>query len=141
MLHDIYTTKMDGVVSPPNISGTVTTRIMKLAHRPRIASTTIKLISKPILLTILLILLKTIQRISAGRAGPKRNTSNIVQINMHMLVLPPTYPWRRSIHDGLVLYDDSRRERNATKRARRRAARNATSSASQDAYMQQTKRT
>ena len=43
--------------------------------------------------------------------------------------------WRRSIHDGLVLYDDSRRERNATKRARRHAARNATSSASQDAYM------
>ena len=43
--------------------------------------------------------------------------------------------WRRSIHDGLVLYDDSRRERNAFKRARRHAARNATSSASQDAYM------
>ena len=43
--------------------------------------------------------------------------------------------WRRSIHDGLVLYDDSRRERNAAKRARRHAARNATSSASQDAYM------
>ena len=42
---------------------------------------------------------------------------------------------RRSIHDGLVLYDDSRRERNAAKRARRHAARNATSSASQDAYM------
>ena len=38
--------------------------------------------------------------------------------------------WRRSIHDGLVLYDDSRRERNASKRARRHAARNATSSAS-----------
>ena len=43
--------------------------------------------------------------------------------------------WRRSIHDGLVLNDDSRRERNSTKRARRHAARNATSSASQDAYM------
>ena len=43
--------------------------------------------------------------------------------------------WRRSIHDGLMLYDDSRSERNATKRARRRAARNATSSASQDTYM------
>ena len=43
--------------------------------------------------------------------------------------------WWRSIHDGLVLYDDSRRERNATKRARRHAVRNATSSASQDAYM------
>ena len=34
--------------------------------------------------------------------------------------------WRRSIHDGLMLYDDSRRERNATKRAHRHAARNAT---------------
>ncbi len=38
---------------------------MKLAHRPRIASTTIKLISQQILLSILSILLKTIQRISA----------------------------------------------------------------------------
>ena len=38
---------------------------MKLAHRPRIASTMIKLISKPILLPILLILVKTIQRIVA----------------------------------------------------------------------------
>ena len=36
--------------------------------------------------------------------------------------------WRRSIHGGLVLYDDSQR-------ARRQQARNATSSASQDAYM------
>ena len=27
--------------------------------------------------------------------------------------------WRRSIHDRLMLYDDSQRERNATKRARR----------------------
>ncbi len=43
--------------------------------------------------------------------------------------------WWRSIHDGIVLYNDSRRESNATKRARRYAARNATSSASQDAYM------
>ena len=41
--------------------------------------------------------------------------------------------WRRSVHDGLMLYDNSRRERNATKRARRHAARNATSTASQDA--------
>ena len=39
---------------------------MKLAHRPRIASTMIRLISKPILLPIfLLILVKTIQRIVA----------------------------------------------------------------------------
>ena len=62
---DIYTTKIDGVVCPPNISETVAGRLMKLAHRPRIASTMIKLISKPILLPILLILVKTIQRIVA----------------------------------------------------------------------------
>ena len=41
----IYTTKIDGVVCPPNISETVAGRLMKLAHRQRIASTTIKLIS------------------------------------------------------------------------------------------------
>ena len=39
----IYTTKIDGVVCPPNISETVAGRLMKLAHRQRIASTTIKL--------------------------------------------------------------------------------------------------
>ena len=38
------TTKIDGVVCPPNISETVAGRLMKLAHRQRIASTTIKLI-------------------------------------------------------------------------------------------------
>ena len=42
----IYTTKIDGVVCPPNISETVEGRLMKLAHRQRIASTTIKLIPK-----------------------------------------------------------------------------------------------
>ena len=68
----IYTTKIDGVVCPPNISETVATRIMKLAHRPRIASTMIKLISKPILLPILIILVKTIKRIVAD---PKRKLS------------------------------------------------------------------
>ena len=64
---DIYTTKIDGVVCPPNISETVAGRLMKLAHRPRIASTMIKLISKPILLPILLILVKTFQRIVADQ--------------------------------------------------------------------------
>ena len=49
----IYTTKIDGVVCPPNISETVADRTVKLAHRPRIASTTIKFISKPFLLSIL----------------------------------------------------------------------------------------
>ena len=43
--------------------------------------------------------------------------------------------WRRSVHDGLTIYDNYRRERNATKRARRHAARNATTTTSQDAYM------
>ena len=59
------TTKIDGVVCPPNISETVAGRLMKLAHRPRIASTMIKLISKPIYCPFLLILVKTIQRIVA----------------------------------------------------------------------------
>ena len=68
----IYNTKIDGVVCPPNISETVAGRLMKLAHRPRIALTMIKLISKPILLPILLILVKTIERIVAD---PKRKLS------------------------------------------------------------------
>ena len=72
MVQCIYTTKIDGVVCPPNISETVATRIMKLAHRPRIASTMITLISKPILLPILLILVKIIQWIVAD---PKRKLS------------------------------------------------------------------
>ena len=55
-LDTIYTTKIDEFVCPPNISETVAIRIKKLAHRPRIASPTIKLISKPILLSILSIL-------------------------------------------------------------------------------------
>ena len=66
------TTKIDGVFCSPNIPETVAGRLMKLAHRPRIASTIIKLISKPILLPILLILVKTIQRIVAD---PKRKLS------------------------------------------------------------------
>ena len=45
---------------------------MKLAHRPRITSPIIKLISKPIVLPILLILLKTIQQVVAD---PKRKLS------------------------------------------------------------------
>ena len=65
----IYAIKIDEFVCPPNISESVAVRIMKLAHRPRIASTTIQLISKPILLSILL---KTVQRIGAG---PKRKSS------------------------------------------------------------------
>ena len=64
-LWHIYTTKIYGVVGPPNISESVAGRLIKLAHRPRIASTMIKLISKPICLPILLILVKTIQRIVA----------------------------------------------------------------------------
>ena len=49
----IYTTKIDGVVCSPNIFETVAVRTVKLAHHPRIASTMIKSISKPILLSIL----------------------------------------------------------------------------------------
>ena len=58
-----YTTKIGEFVCPPNISETIAARIMKLAHRPRIASTMIKLIFKPTLPSILSISLKTIQRI------------------------------------------------------------------------------
>ena len=72
MADDIYTTKIDTFVCPPNISETVAVSTMKLAHRPRIASTTNKLISKQLLLSILSILLNTTQRISAG---PKRRSS------------------------------------------------------------------
>ena len=43
---NIYTTKIDTFVCPPHISETVAVRIMKLAHRSRIASTTKKIISK-----------------------------------------------------------------------------------------------
>ena len=68
----IYTTKIDGVVCPPNISETVAGRLMKLAHRQCIASTTIKFISTNVLLSILSILVKTIQRIVAD---PKRTLS------------------------------------------------------------------
>ena len=68
----IYTTKIYGVVCPPNISETVAGKLMKLAHRPRIASAMMKLISKPMFLPILLILVKTIQRIVDD---PKRKLS------------------------------------------------------------------
>ena len=68
----IYTTKIDGVVCPPNISETVAGRLMKLAHRQRIASTTITLISTKFVLSILSILVKTFQRIVAD---PKRKLS------------------------------------------------------------------
>ena len=65
-------TKIDGVVCPPNIYETVAGRLIKLAHRQRIASTTIKLIS--IFFTVhLSFLVKTIQRIVAD---PKRKISS-----------------------------------------------------------------
>ena len=66
------TTKIDEHVCPPNISETVAVTIMTLAHRPRIASTMIKLSSKSILLSVLSILLNKIQPISVG---PKANQS------------------------------------------------------------------
>ena len=64
VLFTIYTTKIDGVVCPPNISETVAGRLMKLAHRQRIASTTIKL---NFLLSILSLLVKNN---SANRRRP-----------------------------------------------------------------------
>ena len=70
----IYTTKIDEFVCPPNISETVAVWIMELAHRPHVASTAIELILKPILLSFLSILLKTIQRIGAESADPKHKS-------------------------------------------------------------------
>ena len=89
----IYNTKIDEFVCPKNISQTVAVRIMKLAHRPRIASTTIKLISNPILLSILAILLKAILRI--GTEYPKHRPDKHVrkgqgaafrQINLYYII-------------------------------------------------------
>ena len=84
---------LDEFVCPPNISKTVAVRIMKLAHRPRIASTTIKLISKPVLLSIFISFSKTSsanQNLALGqpleipiRVGP---TPNIAQINTQWFV-------------------------------------------------------
>ena len=71
-LKSILLLKIDGVVCPPNISETVAGRLMKLAHRHRIASTTIKLISKQIYCPFLSILVKTIQRIVADPDSGKR---------------------------------------------------------------------
>ena len=59
--------QIDELVCPPNICETVAVRIMKLAHRPRIASTTIKLISKSILLAFLSSLLKQFSQSELGR--------------------------------------------------------------------------
>ena len=64
---------------------------MKLARHTRIASPTIKLISKPILLSILNFIKKNIQPIGAG-------TPNIAQINMR------AGRWRRHMADQFVLY-------------------------------------
>ena len=63
----IYTTKIDTFVCPPHISETVAVWIMKLAHRPRIASTTITLISKSILLFFLSILFKQFSQSALAR--------------------------------------------------------------------------
>ena len=52
----IYTTKIGTFVCPPHISETVAVRLLKFAHRLRIASTTKEIISKQILLSILSIL-------------------------------------------------------------------------------------
>ena len=65
-------TKIYEFVCPPNISETVAVKILKLAHRPCIASTTIAFNSKAIVLSILSILLKTIRRIGVGPSANRR---------------------------------------------------------------------
>ena len=66
---------------------------MKLAHRPRIVSTTIKLISKPMLLSILSILLKAINRIGAEypKHRPDKHVRKVQgaavwQINLYYII-------------------------------------------------------
>ena len=65
LIYVIYNTKIDGVVCPPNISETVADRLMKLAYRQRIASTTIKLISNKFYCPFYQFYLKHFQRIVA----------------------------------------------------------------------------
>ena len=92
----IYTTKIDTFVCPPHISETVARRIMKLAHRPRIDSTTITLISKSILLSFLSILFKKIQPISAGlnpytstdTCLPRERSVDMITSSSSLLVKP-----------------------------------------------------
>ena len=92
-----YTTKIDEFVCPPYISETVAVRIMKLAHCPRIASTTIKLISKPILLPIFPILLKQFSELALARSANRRrrlfvygdSTESVGFHYVDNLVLPP----------------------------------------------------
>ena len=79
----IYNTKIDTFVCPPHISETVAVRIMKLAHRPRIALTTNKLISNHILLSILSIIFYT------NLTNRDTSTPNIAHINMDNLLLLP----------------------------------------------------
>ena len=90
----VYTTKIDGSVCPPNISETVTVRTVKLAHRPRIASTTIKFISKPILLSILYIILKKIQPIGADAkrkpSTPFDSANSVPNLGHPLLLAEPS---------------------------------------------------
>ena len=91
MLSVIYTTKIGTFVCPPHIPDTVAVTIMKLAHRPRIASTTESLISKQIYCPFDQFYLRQFKRIGTP------STSIIAQINMDNLVL-------LSLTDRIVLY-------------------------------------
>ena len=118
----IYATKIDTFVCPPDISQTVAVRIMKLAHRPRIASTTNKLISEPILLSVLSMLFKTIKRIGAALATRSANRRR------HLIRPTPfpvsiTQPRRRpgkmlSLKTALCDYPDWMTETGATVRVK-----------------------
>ena len=71
---------IDGVVCPPNISETVAVRTVKLAQRPRIASTTIKFISKPILLSILKLYLKKFSQSALTQIANRRRQPIIIEL-------------------------------------------------------------
>ena len=77
----IYTTKIGTFVCPPHISETVAVTIMKLAHRPHIASATKTLISKKNYCPFDQFYLRQFKRIGTP------STPNIAQINMDNVVL------------------------------------------------------
>ena len=97
----IYTTKIDGVFCPPNISETVAVRTVKPAHRPRIASTTIKFISKPILLSTFINYIKTIKPIGADA---KRKPSPPANHNLALRQLLEPSP---IVCQRIVLYNET----------------------------------
>ena len=101
----IYSIKINEFVCSPNISETIAVGTMKLAHRPGIASTTIKLISKSILLSILSIFIKNN---SANRHWPQAKI--VAAICLFTVIRPTLFSsvswkiWCCNLADQFVLY-------------------------------------